>query len=91
MGDYLEQIEDYLSTDDSMRPAVFDLYLRVEQVKASRRIALALEELDLSPLAVTTSGPIHWVDPTLFEGDGIPTTAGTGVEIQGDTAPEGEL
>ena len=43
MGDYLEQIEDYLSTDDSMRPAVFDLYLRVEQVKASRRIALALE------------------------------------------------
>ncbi len=89
MGDYLEQIEDYLSTDDSMRPAVFDLYLRVEQVKASRRIAEALEELDLSPLAVAASGPIHWVD--LFEGDGIPTTAGTGVEIQGDTAPEGEL
>ncbi len=50
--DHLQRIEDYLEEgfNDSAGfyggvPAVFDLYLRVEHVKASRRIAEALKNI----------------------------------------------
>jgi len=48
MNDHLREIEDYLersTIDGELRSSMFDTYLRVEQVKASRRIAEALERL----------------------------------------------
>lgn len=52
MKDHMQRIEKYLEEGffhsagfHGGMPAVFDLYLRVEQVKASRRIADALEQI----------------------------------------------